>query len=113
MKKETLSRRSFFKFALATAAAVAPFVSMAASSCPSAPLAGKQMAKVGEGMAKALNYVEEAKTSKHPKYKAGSQCSGCKFYNDKKAEGGYAPCTMLGMKYVSNCGWCMSFAAKA
>lgn len=112
MKKETLSRRSFFKFALASAAAI-PFVSMAKNSCPKTPPAGKQIAKVGEGMAKVFNYVEDANTSKNPKYKAGSKCGNCKFFNDKKADGGYAPCTMMGMKFVTNCGWCTSFAAKA
>lgn len=117
MKKETLSRRSFFKFALA-GAAVVPFLvkaskSLAADACPKTAPAKKQIAKPGEGMAKSLNYVEDAKTAKHAKYKAGSSCGNCKFYNDKKAEGGYAPCTMLGMKYVTNCGWCSSYAVKA
>lgn len=117
MEKETLSRRSFFKFAIA-GAAVVPFIakaskSVAADACPKAAPAGKQVAKPGEGMAKTLNYVEVAKDSKHAKFKAGSNCGNCKFYNDKKAEGGYAPCTMMGMKYVTNCGWCSSYAAKA
>jgi hypothetical protein len=119
MEKETFSRRSFFKFALA-GATVVPFVSnvmaqkaMAADACPSTAPAGKQVAKVGEGMAKSLNYVEDANTAKHAKYKAGAKCGGCKFYNDKKAEGGYAPCTMMGMKFVTNCGWCSSYMAKA
>jgi hypothetical protein len=117
VKKETLSRRSFFKFALA-GAAVVPFVgkitkSIAADACPGTPPAGKQVAKPGEGMAKTLNYVEDAKSAKHAKFKAGAHCATCKFYNDKKAEGGYAPCTMMGMKYVTNCGWCSSYTAKA
>jgi hypothetical protein len=117
VEKKSLSRRSFFKFALA-GVAVVPFIaratkSLAADACPTTAPAGKQIAKAGEGMAKTLNYVEDAKTSKNAKYKAGSTCGKCKFYNDKKAEGGFAPCTMLGMKYVTNCGWCTSFAAKA
>lgn len=116
MKKETLSRRSFFKFALA-GVAVVPFIakaskSFAADACPTTPPAGKQVAKPTEGMGKTLNYVEDAKTSKHAKYKAGANCAGCKFYNAAKAEGGYAPCTMMGMKYVTSCGWCSSYAAK-
>lgn len=117
VEKENLSRRSFFKFALA-GAVVVPFIaraskSLAADACPKVAPAGKQVAKVGEGMAKTLNYVEDAKTAKHTKYKAGANCANCKFYNDKKAEGGYAPCTMMGMKYVTNCGWCSSYMAKA
>lgn len=116
MKKETVSRRSFFKLALA-GLAVIPFMakatkSMAADACPATPPAGKQIAKPGEGMAKTLNYVEDAKASKHAKFKAGASCVNCKFYNDKKAEGGYAPCTMMGMKFVTNCGWCSSYVVK-
>ena len=117
MEENSVSRRSFFKFALA-GAAIVPFVlkatkSLAGDACPATAPAGKPMASGSEGMGKTFQYVADAKTSKNPKYKAGSACSGCKFFNAGKAEGGYAPCTMMGMKYVSNCGWCTSFAAKA
>ena len=117
MKKEALSRRSFFKFALA-GFAVVPFIaksakSFAAEACPKVAPAGKKVAVVGVGMAKTLNYVEVASTSKHAKYTAGATCLGCNFYNDKKAEGGYAPCTMMAMQYVTNCGWCSSYKVKA
>jgi hypothetical protein len=116
MENSTLSRRSFFKFA-AAAVAVVPFIAkatkaLAADACPTAPLAGKAMANPAEGMGKTLQYVTVASTTKSPKFKAGSKCGSCKFYNVAKAEGGYAPCTMMGMKYVTNCGWCTSFAAK-
>lgn len=114
-----LNRRSFFKMAVA-AAAIVPFAvkalgsstAVAAEGCPTAPLAGKQMAKEGEGMAKSLDYIADGKASKNAKHKPGQNCKNCKYYNDKKAEGGYAPCTMMGMKYVSNCGWCKSYLAK-
>lgn len=117
MEKNTLSRRSFFKFALASAAVV-PFIAkatnaLAADACPTAAPAGKAAASPTEGMGKTLGYVMDAKTSKHAKYKAGSHCGNCKFYNVAKAEGGFAPCTMMGMKYVTNCGWCSSYSAKA
>lgn len=117
MEKSTLSRRSFFKFALA-GVAVVPFMAkatkaLAADACPASGPAGKSVASPTEGMGKTLGYVTDAKTSKSPKYKAGSQCGKCKFYNAAKAEGGYAPCTMMGMKFVTNCGWCTSYAAKA
>ncbi|MDD4974237.1 MAG: high-potential iron-sulfur protein [Bacteriovorax sp.] len=116
MEKTNLSRRSFFKFAVA-AAAIVPFIakatkSFAADACPATAPAGKAIASPTEGMGKTLQYVLDAKTTKSPKFKAGSKCGTCKFYNAAKAEGGYAPCTMMGMKYVTNCGWCTSFAAK-
>ena len=110
-----MNRRSFFSLALA-ALAVVPFAlknsKAQAAGCPTTAPAGKQVAQVGVGMAKGLDYVADAKTSKNAKYKAGQNCLNCKYYNDKKAEGGYAPCTMLGMKYVTSCGWCKSYLAK-
>ncbi len=117
MMAKNLNRRSFFTLAL-SAVAVVPFALnsknvKAAEACPTTPPAGKQVAKVGEGMAKGLEYVDVAATSKNAKFKAGSHCGNCKYFNDKKAEGGYAPCTMMGMKYVTNCGWCKSYLAKA
>jgi secreted PhoX family phosphatase len=117
VEEKSLSRRSFFKFA-AAAVAVVPFIatvakSFAADACPTTAPAGKQVASTTEGMGKTLQYVTDAKTSKNAKYKAGAKCGTCKFYNAAKAEGGYAPCTMMGMKYVTNCGWCSSFAVKA
>lgn len=109
------NRRSFFKMAL-TAMSVVPFalrgLNAQAAGCPTTPPAGKQVAKEGEGMAKSLDYIEDGKASKNPKHKPGQNCLNCKYYNDKKAENGYAPCTMMGMRYVTNCGWCKSYLTK-
>lgn len=117
MEKSTLSRRSFFKFVAAAVTAIPLLVkstkAFAADACPKTAPAGKPLASPTEGMGKTLQYVLDATTSKNPKYKAGSKCGTCKFYNAAKEDGGYAPCTMLGMKYVTNCGWCTSFAVKA
>lgn len=116
MEEKNLNRRSFFKFAVA-GAVVAPLFLKAtkavAAACPATAPAGKQVAEPGVGMAKSLEYVTDATTSKNTKYVKGSSCANCKYYNDKKAEGGYAPCTMMGMKYVTNCGWCKSYLKKA
>lgn len=116
MENEKLTRRSFFKMAVA-AAAVTPFalnaVKSLAAECPKAPPAGKALGSPTEGMGKSLEYVLDANTSKNPKYKAGDSCGNCKFFNQAKVEGGYAPCTMMGMKYVTNCGWCKSYSKKA
>lgn len=114
--KEKLTRRSFFQMAIASAVVV-PFAlkgvnAVAAESCPKVGPAGKQLGVPTEGMGKSLEYVLDAKTSKNAKYKAGDNCGNCKFYNQAKADGGYAPCTMMGMKYVTNCGWCKSYAKK-
>lgn len=115
-EKSNLSRRSFFKFALA-GAAVVPFLakatkSFAADACPTKAPAGKAVASPTEGMGKTLQYVTDSTKTTNAKHKAGNACANCKFYNVAKAEGGYAPCTMMGMKYVTSCGWCTSYAAK-
>jgi hypothetical protein len=119
MKEKDLDRRSFFSMALA-AATIVPFAlksvkanaAAPAAACPTKAPAGKQVAKAGEGMAKSLEYIEDGKASTNAKHKPGQNCLNCKYYNDKKAEGGYAPCTMMGMKYVTSCGWCKTYLAK-
>lgn len=115
MKKLDCNRRSFFKMAL-SAIAVIPVLSatkLQAASCPgSTAPAGKKLAAEGKGMAKGLDYVATAGDSKNPKYVKGQDCGNCKYFNDKKLETGYAPCTMLGMSYVPTCGWCKSYLKK-
>lgn len=115
MEEKNLNRRSFFGMVLAAATivpAVMKSVKAEAAACPATAPAGKQVAQVGVGMAKSLDYVADGKTSTNPKHKPGDTCGNCKYYNDKKAEGGYAPCTMMGMKFVTNCGWCKSHLTK-
>lgn len=115
MEEKNLNRRAFFKFAVA-AGALVPFLAKSsqavAAGCPAAGPAGKQVAEPGVGMGKSLEYVAAAESSKNSKYAKGQNCGNCKYYNDKKAEGGFAPCTMMGMKYVTNCGWCKSYLKK-
>lgn len=116
MDEKNLNRRSFLQLALASITVVPLAVKstklFAADKCPAAPPPGKSIASPNEGMGKTLEYVTDATTSKNSKYKAENNCGNCKFFNVAKAEGGYAPCTMLGMKYVTNCGWCKSHLAK-
>lgn len=111
------TRRSFFQMALMSLVVVPVALKstsgFGADACPKAPPAGKALGSPTEGMGKSLEYVLDANTSKNPKFTKGSQCGNCKFYNAAKADGGYAPCTMMGMKFVTNCGWCKSYAKKA
>lgn len=113
MKK--LNRRSFFQMALGSLA-VAPILlnikNAQGASCTNTPPAGKKVAQVGVGMAKGLDYVDNASNSKNAKFKAGQDCTNCKFYQTAKAEKGYAPCTMMGMSFVAGCGWCKSYLKK-
>ncbi|MBC7711710.1 MAG: high-potential iron-sulfur protein [Rhizobacter sp.] len=119
MDEKNFDRRSFFRMAV-TAAVIVPVAlksigkaeAAPAASCPTTPPAGKPMAIVGQGMAKGLEYTDDGKSSTNAKHKPGQNCANCKYFNDKKGEGGYAPCTMMGMKWVTNCGWCKSYAAR-
>ena len=115
--KDTHTRRTFFQTTL-LGALVAPFIlkstnALGADACPTTAPAGKKIVLPNEGMGKTLDYVADATTSKNAKYKAGNNCANCKFYNSAKLEGGYAPCTMLGMKFVAGCGWCKTYLVKA
>lgn len=115
MRDQKLSRRSFFQMALG-AIAIAPAIigmnTANAQACSNTPPKGKKVAKPGVGMGKSLDYVEVAGESKNAKFAKGQDCNNCKFYQDKKADSGYAPCTMMGMSFVAGCGWCKSYAKK-
>jgi hypothetical protein len=109
-----LTRRSFFSLGLASLAIVPLFSkAFAADACPAKAPAGKPLASPTEGMGKSLEYVLDANTSKHALHKPGMNCANCNFYGVAKAESGHAPCAMMGNKYVTNCGWCKSYKAKA
>jgi len=106
----TTSRRNFFKKTLATVAIV-PFMGEAfAKACvmAAAPV-GKKVLALTDKAAKRLKYILDATKSTHKKYKAGDACGNCKFYKLKKEASGHAPCSMMGNKYVTTCGWCKSY----
>lgn len=57
--------------------------------------------------AKALAYVEDAGTSKNPKYKPGSACSNCQFFT--AATGA---CSLFAGYRVAPKGWCSAWSKK-
>ncbi|MBK26868.1 MAG: hypothetical protein CME70_22895 [Halobacteriovorax sp.] len=112
------TRRSFFKAALLSISALPLLKSgeaLAASAlkCPQdAPKdakALKKLLKYDGKVSKRLAFVANSSDTKHKKFKAGSNCGNCKFYNAKKEVEGYAPCSMAANKYVPACGWCKSY----
>ena len=127
--KNNLNRRNLFKLGAATIVSVpllkisnlfAAEEELAWDACPIvAPVTDSKGNKIKYPNKKAiarLKYVENATTSTHKKYKAGSACGNCKFYKSKikegkitDEEGGYAACSMLANGYVSRCGWCKSY----
>lgn len=107
------TRRSFFGLAIAGLSVIPMFSKAFAAACPTTAPAGKSLASPTEGMGKNLEYVVDTNTSKNALHKPGQSCANCNFYTIAKAEGGYAPCAMMGNKFVTSCGWCKSFKAKA
>lgn len=109
-----MNRRGLLKI-LATSIASLPLLRLgnlyAKTPCPPPAPAGVKVVDPTEPAAKRLDYVVDASTSKHAKYKAGQDCTNCKFYTTAKAKDNYAPCKMLGNKFVTGCGWCKSYLA--
>lgn len=108
------TRRSFFK-AAALGLSALPLLNAGnafAKACPQAdpkdPKALKKLLDVKSKKATRLDYVANAVDSKHKKYKKGDDCGNCKFYKAKKEVENYAPCSMVGNRYVASCGWCKS-----
>lgn len=121
---EKMNRRSLLKLGLLALGAL-PFLrrgqnplmdSAVAAACPAekpAKIAPEKFASHDKAPGKPQEYVENASDSKNKLYQAGQNCANCTHYKADKAEGGYAPCLMLGLKYVSNCGWCKLYKKKA
>lgn len=76
---------------------------------------GKRIVKAGDATAKRLEYYVNASEAKgkNKKYEDGANCANCRFYQTKRKEGGWAPCTMAATQYVSSCGWCKLYRANA
>jgi hypothetical protein len=61
--------------------------------------------------AKAMDYVEDATTSKNALYKPGSICANCQLYTGPAS--GYGNCQLFPGKLVNANGWCTSYTRKA
>lgn len=68
-----------------------------------------------ESLAKAMNYVHDAKKvnpDQVPQYKAGSTCSNCMQLQGKEGDE-WRPCNLFPGKLVNAHGWCKVWQAKA
>lgn len=103
MSDTRCSRRRFLMQA-ALAAGAAPMLGLAARDAHAA------LAKlpVTNAQAKALSYTEDAKTVKHPLYKAASTCSNCQLFT-----AGTNACAIFPGFAVAPAGWCSAWAKKA
>lgn len=67
-----------------------------------------------EPLAKALGYTENAANvdrAKFPTYKAGQDCTKCRFYKGT-AGAAWGECQIFAGKDVNSKGWCASFSVK-
>jgi len=103
MKEPTPSRRNF----LIQAALAAAALPIAMRLVPEARAAGLVKLPLDNPQAKALGYVDDASTTKHPSYKPGSGCANCQFFT--AATGA---CALFAGFSVSPKGWCSAWAKK-
>lgn len=113
---DSINRRGFFgKAALGVlGVVVAPKILAEECSAGDAPK-GKRVIKEGDATAKRIEYYADAQAAKgkNKKYEEGANCANCRFYQTKRAEGGWAPCTMAANQFVASCGWCKLYRANA
>ena len=69
------------------------------------------VSSLNDPTAKAMNYVEDASTTKNALHKTGSACANCQLYMGPA--NGYGPCQLYPGKAVSSKGWCTSYTPKA
>lgn len=98
------SRRVFLRTAALGVAAVP--LARFATHAPAAH-AAKPHAKDGH----ALNYVNDASTTDHPRHQEGSKCSNCVFWAGENS-GGWGTCRhpQFADVQVNQNGWCNSYA---
>ncbi len=116
-----MNRRKFFKTVsgLTASAVIAPFVlstfsasAFAEESRRKKPGTGPEMVDNKDQTAKALQYVDLAKTN--PK-SLGNTCASCQLYSKKEMKNGkeVGSCSLFPNKYVYAEGYCNSWAKKA
>lgn len=105
MNAPSASRRRFLVQAVIAAVAV-PFVAPAVIGTASAQ--ALKPLPADNATAIALAYVADAKTSKHPNFKPGSNCANCQFFT--AATGA---CTLFPGFSVPAAAWCSAWAKKA
>lgn len=100
------SRRRFLATAAAAAATLPLIVHGARAEAAALP-----KLTPADPAGKALAYTEDAATTRHAAFKAGSSCANCNFF---KAAAGQAegPCTLFPKNTVVAKGWCSAWAKK-
>lgn len=101
MSPSAISRRHFLIGAALATATLPISMRLLAQTQVSAPAGALPRLPLDNPQAKALGYTEDGTTSKHPSYKADSECSNCQFFT--AATGA---CSVFPGFSVSPKGWC-------
>lgn len=112
----SIDRRGFFSKAALGVLGVVVAPKILAEECKSGDAPeGKRVVKEGDATAKRIEYYADGTEAKgkNKKYEEGANCGNCRFYQDKRAEGKWAPCTMAANQFVATCAWCKLYRAKA
>ena len=99
------TRRQFLKTAIVAGASVM------AGSMLRPLLADEPHLTIADPTAQAMDYVEDATTSKNALYKPNSVCANCQLYTGGAT--GYGNCQLFPGKLVNARGWCTSYTRKA
>ena len=100
------------RFVVSTGGAIG-VAALASVLAPTAQAADLPHVDPADKTAAAFAYVEDAKTSKNPKYAAGADCSSCNFYQARGTADAYGPCALFPGKSVNVHGWCINYAKAA
>lgn len=101
------------------------FLKIAVVGAVAAPIASTLLPKLGraadlphleesDATAMALGYKHDASLvdkAKYPTYKAGSDCSNCKFWTGKAGDA-WGPCALFPGKATAAKGWCSGYNPK-
>lgn len=101
----TQARRQFMKTVIIASATAA------AGGAMRKLFAAEPHLTIADPTAKAMDYVEDATTSKNKLYKPESACANCQLYSGGTA--GYGDCQIFPGKLVNARGWCTSYTRKA
>ena len=106
-RRSRLSRRRFFKGAGAAATVVTTGFGINAFAADGQPKVDEN-----DAMAKALNYIHDARTVDAAKRLSDRYCNNCVLF-DGSAEDEWGGCSIFPGKVVAGAGWCSAWAPKA
>jgi hypothetical protein len=107
--KRRIVLRSLSTIAVASAAGIPLSAFTQAQKTQAQKLDEKDPQAISLGYKDDTTQVDKAK---YPKHDPSQTCSNCQFYQQEKASGQLAPCTIFGGKLVAAKGWCSAYVKR-